>query len=223
MGNRGAGKTSLLNMILSRQTTSPKRTAVCVKIHGVAAGRLLTVVDTPGWWKNFLANETPEFQKQELRLSLAHCPPGPHALLLVIRVDALYKEKNKRSAQEHLELLGEDVWKHTIVIFTYGDHLQDQKVEQYFGGEGEASLQWLVSKCGNRYLTVNIDSYNSSQVKELMERIEEVVAVNSGCHYEMDRKYLHEVKEMRKVSVHQRACKRRMMAQVQRGIHEGEI
>ncbi|XP_072515141.1 GTPase IMAP family member 8 [Salminus brasiliensis] len=219
LGNRGAGKTSVANMILSRQTTTPKRTARCVKIRGVAAGRLVTVVDTPGWWKNCLTNETPEYQKQELVLSTAHCSPGPHVALLVIRVDTSYKEKNRRSAQEHMELLGEDIWKHTIVVFTYGDHLQDQVVEQYVGGEGETSLQWLVAKCGNRYHVLNIESYSSSQVKELMERIEEVAAMNSGCHYEMDRKRLCEVKEMRKVA-EERASKR-MTVQEERRVPEG--
>ncbi|KAL7840326.1 hypothetical protein AOLI_G00256490 [Acnodon oligacanthus] len=220
LGNRGAGKTSLANTVLSRPTTSPKRTAQCVKIHGVAAGRLVTVVDTPGWWKNFLANETPEFQKQELLLSAVHCPPGPHIVLLVIRVDTLYKEKHRRSAQEHLELLGKDVWRHTIVVFTYNDHLQDQTVEQFIGCEGETFLQWLVNKCGNRYHILNIESYSSSQVKELMEKIEEVVAINGGCHFEMDRKRLYEVKEMRK-KAEERADKRRKVVQEQRGVHEG--
>ncbi|KAI4881548.1 hypothetical protein NFI96_014875 [Prochilodus magdalenae] len=220
LGNRGAGKTSLANTILSRQTTSPRSTAQCVKIRGVAAGRLVTVVDTPGWWKNFLANETPGIQKQELVLSLTHCPPGPHVVLLVIRVDTLYKEKNRRSAQEHLELLGKEIWRHTIVIFTYNDHLQDHTLEQYIGCDGESFLQGLVDKCGNRYHILNIESYNSSQVKELMDRIEEVVTVNGGCHYEMDRKRLHEVREMRKKS-EERASYRRMLVQEQRGIHEG--
>ncbi|XP_022535193.2 GTPase IMAP family member 8 isoform X1 [Astyanax mexicanus] len=221
VGNRGAGKTSVANMILSRPTTmSPRRTAQCARIRGVAAGRLVTVVDTPGWWKNYSTNETPEYQKQELVLSAAHCSPGPHVLLLVVRVDTLYRDRNRRSAQEHLELLGENVWRHTIVIFTYGDHLQDQVVEQYAGGEGEAALQWLVGKCGSRYHVLDIESYSSSQVKELIEKIEEVVAVNGGCHFEMGRKRLHEVKEVRKVA-EERANKRRMMVEEQRGIHEG--
>ncbi|XP_066498106.1 GTPase IMAP family member 8 [Hoplias malabaricus] len=219
LGNRGAGKTSLANIILSRQTTSPRRTAQCVRIRGVAAGRLVTVVDTPGWWKNYLANETPEFQKQELILSMVHCPPGPHAVLLVVRVDTLYKEKNWRSAQEHIELLGKEVWKHTIVVFTYSDRLQDQTLEQYIGSEGETFLQWLVDKCGKRYQTLNIDSYNSLQVKELLERVEEVVAVNSG-HFEMDKKRLHVVKEMRKVE-EVRASKREMRAQEKRPVPGG--
>lgn len=222
LGNKGAGKTSLANMILCRQTTSPKSTAQCTKIRGVAAGRLVTLVDSPGWWKNFLVKDTPEFQKQELVLSMAHCPPGPHAVLLVIRVDALYTEKNSRAAQQHLELLGKDIWKHTIVVFTYGDRLQDQTVAQHVESEGEVVLQRLVGKCGNRYHIVNIDRYSGIQVKELLEMIEDMVSGNGGSCYAMDQTCLYEVKEMRKVT-EEKANKRRRMVQEQRDVHKGEI
>lgn len=221
-GNKGAGKTSLANMILCRQTTSPKSTAQCMKIRGVAAGRLVTLIDTPGWWKNLLVHETPEFQKQELVLSMAYCQPGPHAVVLVIRVDALYTEKNKRAAQQHLELLGKDIWKHVVVVFTYGDGLQDETVEKHFGSEGESFLQWLVGKCGNRYHVFNIDRYSGTQVKELLEMIEDMAAGNGGLCYEMEKNCLNEVKEMKRVA-EETANKRRRMVQEQRNVHEGEI
>lgn len=222
LGNKGAGKTSLANMILCRPTTSPKSTAQCRKVRGVAAGRLVTLVDSPGWWKNFLVHETPEFQREELVLSMAHCQPGPHAVLLVIRLDASYTDKNKRAAQQHLELLGKDIWKHTLVVFTYGDGLQDKTLEQHIGSEGETFLQWLVGKCGNRYHIFNIDRYSGTQVKELLEMIEDMVAGNSGSCYEMDKKLLYEVREMRMMA-EEKANKRRMIVQEQRDLHEGEI
>uniref|UniRef100_A0A8C1XT56 AIG1-type G domain-containing protein n=1 Tax=Cyprinus carpio TaxID=7962 RepID=A0A8C1XT56_CYPCA len=189
LGNRAAGKTSLANLITGHAEPHLKRTAQCVKMHGDFAGRQVTVVDTPGWWKNYLVKETPEFQKQEILLSVAHCPPGPHAVLLIIRVDALFKEKHRRSVQEHLELLSERVWNHTIVVFTYRDQLQ----EQTLGNEGKA-LQWLVEKCGNRYHVLNNENWNDdSQVKDLLEKIEKMVAQNRGHYYEIDLKTLKEV------------------------------
>ncbi|KAF5904354.1 GTPase IMAP family member 8-like, partial [Clarias magur] len=220
LGNKGAGKTSLANMILGRQATSPKNTAQCVKLRGVAAGRLVTLVDSPGWWKNFLVHETPEFQKQELVLSMAHCQSGVHAVLLVIRADAPYTEKNKTAAQQHLELFGKDIWKHTVVVFTYGDHFQDQTVEQYIESEGEAFLQRLVRKCGNRYHIFNIDRYCGTQVKELLDMIEDMVVRNSGSCCEMDKKCLYEVTDMRR-EAEEKANKRRMIVKKQRDVHEG--
>ncbi|TSK20221.1 GTPase IMAP family member 8 [Bagarius yarrelli] len=200
--------------------SSPKTTAQCTKMRGVAAGRLVTLVDTPGWWKNLLANETPEFQKHELVLSMAHCQPGPHAVLLVVRVDGLYTEKNKTAAQEHLELLGENIWKHTIVVFTYSDCLQDQTVEQHIDSNGETILKRLVGKCGNRYHAFNIDRCGGTQAKKLLEMIEDTVAENAGSCYEMEQKCLDEVKELRRIT-EERANKMKMMIQEQRDVLKG--
>ncbi|XP_062841262.1 GTPase IMAP family member 8 [Trichomycterus rosablanca] len=220
LGNRGSGKTSLANTILCRPIPSPKSTAKCMKVRGVAGGRLVTIIDTPGWWKNFLVSESAAFLKQELVLSMAHCAPGPHAVLLVIRVDTAYKERHRRSAVEHLELLGKDIWNHMMVVFTYGDHFKDQTVGERIRSEGESFLQWLVNKCGNRYHVLNIDRCSGSQVKELLEMIEDMVTENGGCYYEVNRKCLTEVKEMRRV-MEEEADKKRMMMQKQKEICEG--
>src|SRR4029434_1343634 len=126
------------------------RTAQSVKRQGQVAGRQVTVVKAPGWWIDHQLEQTPELTKEEIELSVSLCPPGPHALLLVIRVDTSLTEAEKRSVQEHLELLSERVWSHTIMLFTQGDWLGDTPIEQHIESEGE-SLQWLVEKCGNRY------------------------------------------------------------------------
>lgn len=216
LGNRAAGKTSLANLIISHAEPHLKRTARCVKMQGDFAGRHMTVVDTPGWWKNYLAKDTPEFQKHEIVLSVARCPPGPHAVLLVIRVDALYDEKHRRSAKEHMELLSERVWNHTIVVFTYRDQLQEQTLVKQMGSEGESLLLWLVERCGHRYHVVNIDRATGTQVTGLLEKIDAMVAGNSGCHFEMDRKRLHKVEGIL-TKRYMRANQRRKMVQEQWG------
>ncbi|XP_076869253.1 GTPase IMAP family member 9 isoform X2 [Brachyhypopomus gauderio] len=220
MGNRGAGKTSLANTILRRPSTFPERTGQCVKIRGVAAGRLVTVVDTPGWWKNFPISETPEVLKQELVLSVTHCQPGPHAVLLVVRLDSAYKDRARRAAQEHLELLGKDVWLHAVVVFTYSDGMQDRAVERHLGGEGEALLQGLVDRCGSRCHVLSIDHHSASGVTALLEAIEEMVSSNGGFFYEANPGRLHEVTRARRVA-EESATKRKMMVQEQRGIQKG--
>ncbi|XP_057196754.1 GTPase IMAP family member 8 isoform X2 [Triplophysa rosa] len=214
LGNRAAGKTSLANLIISHAESHLRRTARCVKMQGDLAGRHITVVDTPGWWKNFLVKDTPEFQKQEIVHSLAHCPPGPHAVLLVIRVDTLYKEKHRVSAKEHLELLSPRVWNHTIVVFTYRDQLQEQTLGKQMGSEGESLLLWLVERCGHRYHVVNVDRATGTQVTGLLEKIDAMVVGNSGCHFEMDRRWLHEVERMM-TKRYMRANQRRKMVQEQ--------
>src|SRR4029434_10988983 len=88
LGYKNAGKSSSGNTILGREEfDTVGRTAQCVKRQGEVAGRQVTVVEAPGWWINFNLKDTLELTKQEIVLSVSLCPPGPHVVLLVIRVD----------------------------------------------------------------------------------------------------------------------------------------
>ncbi|XP_067236410.1 GTPase IMAP family member 8 [Chanodichthys erythropterus] len=198
MGYRGAGKSSSGNTILGREEFDLKRSAQCVRRHGEVADRHITVIEAPGWWRNYTVEDSPEILKQEILLSVSLCPPGPHAVLLIIRVDNTFKDNEIKAVQDHLDLLSERVWSHTIVLFTRGDSLLDTSIEQHIESEGQ-DLQWLLDKCGNRYHVLNnLIRSDDTQIKELLEKIEETVAQNNGCHFEIDRKILQEVEERRR-------------------------
>ncbi|KAG5832713.1 hypothetical protein ANANG_G00294080, partial [Anguilla anguilla] len=183
--------------------------------QGEVAGRQVTVVDTPGWWKNNSVKDTAELDKQEIVRSVSLCPPGPCALFLVIYVSSSFQEKQRRSAVEHLELLNERVWRHTIVLFTWGDCLGDTTIEQHIETEGRA-LQELIEKCGNRYHVLNNKNRaDGTQVTELLEKIEEMMAGHGGSHYEIDRMLLQEVEEKRR-AVEERVKQRMTKVQNQR-------
>ncbi|XP_036417907.1 uncharacterized protein LOC118801649 [Colossoma macropomum] len=215
LGNRNAGKSSAGNTILNREEFELKRTAQCVKRQREVAGRHITVVEAPGWWKNEPVEESTELRKQEIVLSVSLCPPGPHCLLLIIRLDSDFKEKYRNTLEGYLKLLTDTVWNHTIVLFTRGDCLGDTPIEQHIESEGK-ELQWLVEKCGNRYHVLNNENRSDdTQVTELLEKIEEMVAANSGRHFEMDRKILQEVEEKRRAE-EERVKQRMMKVQKQR-------
>ncbi|XP_052400542.1 uncharacterized protein LOC127947454 isoform X7 [Carassius gibelio] len=198
MGYRRAGKSSAGNSILCREEFDLKRSAQCVRRHGEVADRHITVIEAPGWWRNYTVEKSPELLKQEIVFSVSLCPPGPHAVLLIIPVDTGFKETERKAVQEHLDLLGERVWSHTIVLFTGGDSLSDTSIEQYIESEGQ-DLQLLLDKCGNRYHVLNNQNRSDdTQIKELLEKIEETVALNNACHFEIDRKILQEMKERRR-------------------------
>ncbi|XP_066580134.1 trichohyalin [Amia ocellicauda] len=197
LGWCGAWKSSSGNTILGRKQFKTRivdekweivgETRWCKKGQAEVAGRQVTVVDTPGWCPWYFVQANPELVKQEIVRSVSLCPPGPHALLLTIPVGWVFiKEKERRAVQEHLELLSETVWRHTIVLFTGGDRLGDTTIEQHIERGGE-ELQWLVEKCGNRYHVLNNSNRgDGTQVTELLDKIEEMVAGNWGWHFTTD-------------------------------------
>lgn len=198
LGFRRAGKSSAGNTIVSMSTFTSKTTTQCVRRDGEVAGTHVTLVDTPGWWKSLPLSDTPRLVKDEIFLSMSLCPPGPHALLLTLRVDVSFTADEKRSVEEHLELLGEGVWHHAIVLFTHGDCLGDLTVEEFIESEGEA-LQGLIEKCQNRYHVLNNENWDDgAQVASLLVKIEKMVAENRGHHYETDPKTLKELMQKRK-------------------------
>ncbi|XP_042562104.1 GTPase IMAP family member 4-like [Clupea harengus] len=216
LGVKGAGKSSSGNTILGREAfQTGQRSAVCLKRQGEVAGRQVTVVEAPGWWACLSPEDQPKMIKREIVVSQGLCDQGPHSFCLVIRADASFTEQHKTSVQQHLSLLSERVGSHTMVLFTCGDLLGDTTIEQYIESEGE-HLKWLIEKCGNRYHVLNnANSTDDTQVTELLDKIEEMVAGNRGFHYEMDKKRLEETQE-RRIKEEDRAKERLMKVEKQR-------
>ncbi|CAN9500666.1 unnamed protein product [Ophioblennius macclurei] len=187
LGSRTVGKTSVVNTILGfKKGEDGKRTVRSMKHQGVVGATEISVVDTPGWWKEFPASDTPEAIKDEIQRSVFLCPPGPHVFLLVIDADAAFQARHLNAVSTHLELLGESVWNHTILVFTRGDWMGSETIEQYIEGEGEA-LQSLVEQCGNRYHVLNNkDQNNAAQVKDLLDKINGTVIRNDCKHFALD-------------------------------------
>ncbi|XP_028810075.1 GTPase IMAP family member 8 [Denticeps clupeoides] len=203
LGASGSGKSSVGNTILTTGKTFDvkMRTARCVSRTGTYRSETeVTLVDTPGWWMNYFVQDTRSCDKQELMRSPYLCPPYPHGFLLVVRVDRAFSETYRRAIKEHLELLGERVWSHTFILFTFGDWLGDTTIEQYIESEGKA-IQWLVEKCGSRYHVFNNKSKGCGfQVTELLGKVEEMVARNKrhNCHYDTDRNLFLQMEQKRK-------------------------
>lgn len=180
LGERETGKSSAGNTVLrgSAFFQTGQTTEECLRTQAEISGRLVTVVDTPGW-EGGPEGITPEKVKQEICTSVTLCPPGPHALLLTLRVDALVRAT---AVREHLELLGDGVWRYTILLFTRGDQLREGvTIEQHIQGGGK-DLHWLMEKCGNRYHVISstIPEGDSSkvQVTALLEKIEKMISGN---------------------------------------------
>lgn len=183
--------------------------------QGTVAGRQITVVDTPGWSAIDALEKSPELTKREILASVALCPPGPHCVILVVRLDTSFMDDFRQAAQEHVELLGLGLWRHTVVVFSTGLGMGEATIEQHIESSEEA-LHWLIEKSGNRYHVLNIRNYgDGTQVSDLMEKIEEIVVENGGRHFEMDPQRLQEIEE-RKRAEEESAEERLMKVQTQR-------
>lgn len=195
LGNRAAGKSSAGNIILGKEAFALKRSAECVKREGEVSGRHVTIIEAPGWWKNICARHSPELNKREIVRSASMCPPGPHAFLLIVRVDTVFTQTHKNVAKQHLELLGDRIWSHIIVLFSCGDWLGDVPIEEHIEADG-MSLQWMIEKCGHRYHVFNNQNRgNNAQVTELLGKIDDMVEGHDKGYYEMDMEILRMAEE----------------------------
>ncbi|XP_061079329.1 GTPase IMAP family member 4-like [Conger conger] len=165
------------NTILGKQEFAPGiKTLEGKKVQATIDGRQATLVHTPGWICYFPVEDSPDLLKDQILSSVSLCPPGPHAFLLLINLDSSFQEKHRIAVQEHLELLGETVWRHTILLFTFGDTFRGMTIKQHIEEEGQA-LQILIERCGNRYHVLsNKERGDNMQVTELLEKIEEMLA-----------------------------------------------
>lgn len=125
---------------------------------------------------------TLEEMKSKFVSCLSLCKPGPHAFVLHVDTDLHFTEKQSRDLQTHLGVLGDKVWDHTIVSFYFSENmLAERSIEEYIEGEG-AALQWLVAKCGNRYvLWAGISSW-----PDLQDKIDKMVVLNEGRHFQYE-------------------------------------
>ncbi|KAJ8345773.1 hypothetical protein SKAU_G00299660 [Synaphobranchus kaupii] len=182
LGERESGRSAVGNAILGRRAFGDvgARTRRSAKAQGMAAGRRVTVVDTPGWeWFPFhgALRET----EREMVRGATLCSPGPHALLLIIPLSFTFRAREQRAVEEHLRLFGESAWRHALVLFIVGpDGLRDSTVEEEI--EESEFLQGLVARCGNRFHALHGGSRRGRDpIAELLGKVENMVTTNGGA------------------------------------------
>lgn len=144
------------------------KTNKCSVGHGEVLGWSVTVVDTPGWSLFCLAD--PGHVRAEMSLSPSLCPQGSKlAFVLAVPVDS-FREKDRRAMEEYLSVLGKEVWRRTVVLFTYGEQLKGT-LESYIEKTGEP-LQWVLGRCGYRHCILDTNSAEDTHVAQLLKMVE---------------------------------------------------
>ncbi|CAI5671418.1 unnamed protein product [Oreochromis niloticus] len=178
-GKSAAGNTILEGNAFKSTSSSSSVTSECQKETALVDFHKLAVVDTPGL---FNTNKTEEQMKAEISRSISLAVPGPHVFLIVIQADR-FTDEEQEIVRMIQKVFGREAARYTMVLFTFGDNLEANKVTIEELISGNPALSDFIRQCGERYHVFNNTSRDPAQVRELLRKIDIMVQRNGGSYY----------------------------------------
>uniref|UniRef100_A0A8C9Y639 AIG1-type G domain-containing protein n=1 Tax=Sander lucioperca TaxID=283035 RepID=A0A8C9Y639_SANLU len=181
IGLPGTGRSSSGNTILgsdqfkSGDGFNPVTTETASKSARVE-DRQVTVVDTPG-----ITDLTGNQLYEEILKSVVEASPGPHAFVIVVRIDRI-TEADIKLFKLLEQMFGGDVPKYSMVLFTHGDELKEgQSIDGLI--QSNQHVKDLVFRCGGRFCVFD----NKTKIREhfgnFLRKVDEIVSGNGGLPF----------------------------------------
>ncbi|KAF5905021.1 GTPase IMAP family member 4-like, partial [Clarias magur] len=199
LGKAGAATNRVVELILG-DTEQKGEFEGCFVYEGEKARRRICIVDTPGWDSTSIDKTTRKI-KNGITRGVTLCPPGPHALILVLPINTvdLPSVNELESASQCVDLLSERVWNHTMVLFLCDEDVDKSTVDDHI-----QNAEQLLEKCrGRHYVMQNREC--ETQVDGLLKEIDSMIEDNLGdfflpqvCYEVIQSKIPQDIRELRK-------------------------